>query len=464
MAFQKELLMWKNKYSTKVALEEMNGVCKNYEELYKDVLKYASWFQQQNQERIALLGGTSYAWLCHAYGALMAGKTVIVADPLLPVADIISLLSYTDVEIVYTDDDDKKLRNGIEEAGIAYELFLLLDEYQQEKQFVQKEDGDIIFFTSGTSGKAKGVVLPFESVYGNAKRLSESTAAGVDGNMYTPLPFYHIYATTMTLAFLHKGQTVCLGNPRHVLQELEYFKPAIMVMVSAMAEFLLKNHAIGEWGKLFAVAGAKCDKSLEVNAAEHGIQVQNLYGASETAGGIGLNHIGQGIERMKAAKGVQVFVESDGEIVIQTLGHMKEYYKNPEATAQVMRDGKIYLGDMGEAYEDGSFAPLGRKQDVIAMKNGNKLYCDEMDEELSSVAGVEEACVIYLDGKVIAAIVCDNSIEEEVVRKNLKQYNKKQPYFRKIDEIWIRKEALPRTRIGKLQRNNVMKEYGVKYL
>ena len=454
MAFQKELLMWKSKYSTKIALEEMNGACKNYDELYEDMLTYASWFQQQSQERIALLGGTSYAWLCHAYGALMAGKTVIVADPLLPVLDILSLLSYTDVELVYTDEDDKKLRVGIEEAGIGYELFTSLDEYQPEEEFVQKKDGDIIFFTSGTSGKAKGVVLPFEAVYGNAQRLSESAAAGLDGKMYTPLPFYHIYATTMTLAFLHKGQTVCLGNPRHVLQELDYFKPMIMVMVSAMAEFLLKNHAIGEWGKLFAVAGAKCDKSLEMNAAEYGIQVQNLYGASETAGGIGLSRMGQGIERMMAAKGVEVFVEPDGEIVIQTLGHMKEYYKNPEATAQVMRDGKIYLGDVGEAYEDGTFAPLGRKQDVIAMKNGNKLYCDEMDEELSAVTGVEEACVIYFESKVIAAIVCEDSYEEEVVRKNLKQYNKKQPYFRKLDEIWIRKEALPRTRIGKLQRNS----------
>lgn len=460
MAFQEELLEWKNKYGTQIALEEMAGVCKSYEELYDDVLRYAVWFRKQEQKRIALLGATSYAWLCHAYGALMAGKTVIVADPLLPVADIVSLLSYTDVELVYTDDDDKKLRNGIEEAGIAYEMFALLQESWSEEESVFERDGDIIFFTSGTSGRAKGVVLPFEAVYGNAQRLSESTAVGLDGKMYTPLPFYHIYATTMTLAFLHKGQTVCLGNPRHVLQELEYFKPAIMVMVSAMAEFLLKNEAIGEWGRLFAVAGAKCDKSLELSAAECGIQVQNLYGASETAGGIGLSRMGQGIERMATAKGVIVSVEPDGEIVIQTLGHMKEYYKNPQATAEVMRDGKIYLGDVGEAYKDGTFSPMGRKQDVIAMKNGNKLYCDEMDEELTAVDGVEEACVIYVDGKVIAAVVCEDGCEEEVVKKNLKQYNKKQPYFRKLDEIWMRKEALPRTRIGKLQRNYVIKEYG----
>ena len=93
------------------------------------------------------------------------------------------------------------------------------------------------------------------------------------------------------------------------------------------------------------------------------------------------------------------------------------------------------------------------------MKYGNKLFCDDMDEELTAIDGVEEACVIYSEGKVIAAVVCVSGTEEEGVRKNIKQYNKKQPYFRKLDEIWMRKEPLPRTGIGKLKRNAVVTEY-----
>lgn len=459
MLFQRELLTWKNKYGSRLALQEMCGIRKTYDDLYTDVMKYAMWFHLDKRQRIAIMGATSYAWLCHAYGALVAGKTVIAVDPLLPADDIAALLKNTDVETVLTDEEDRKLRKTIEDAGIEYCLYLKDEEIPNHMLQEELEEGDIIFFTSGTSGKAKGVVLPFEAVYGNAQNLSEGTAIGIEGNMYTPLPFYHIYATTMTLVFLHKGQTVCLGNPRSVLKEVEYFKPAVFVVVSAMAEFLMENDGVGEGAQLFAVAGAKCDKSLEQKALECGIQVQNLYGASETAGGIGLSRIGQGIERMAAAKGVEVTIEEDGEIVIQTVGHMKEYYKNPEATAEVMRDGKIYLGDVGEAYEDGTFSPLGRKQDVIAMKNGNKLYCDEMDEELTAIDGVEEACVIYSEGKVIAAVVCVSGTEEEGVRKNIKQYNKKQPYFRKLDEIWMRKEPLPRTGIGKLKRNAVVTEY-----
>lgn len=460
MALIRELLNLSNKYDTRVAFEEMNGVTKTYRELYEDVVCYGNYMSKDSHQRIAILGGTSYQWLCHAYGAIVAGKTVVVADPLLPIDDIVSLLTYTDVEEVFVDEEDKKLRAGIEEKGIVYRTYVQAQEELCDEHLQQ--DGDMIFFTSGTSGKAKGVVLPFAAEYENAKRFEKAVATGMDlkedMKMYTPLPFYHIYATTMALVFLYKGKTICLGNPRRILQEIPYFKPAVFVMVSTMAEYLLKSGILDENAKLFAVAGAKCEKSLQIEAAKHGMMVQNFYGASETAGAIAASIPGQDVERMLPVDGVQVFSENGDEIAIATCGHMTEYYKNPEATQEVMQNGKIYLGDVGQFFEDGMFSPIGRKQDVIAMKNGNKLYCNELDEELSAIEGINDACVIYEDGKVIAVVVTTET-DNDIVKKNIKAYNKKQPYFRKIDEIWFREESLPRTSIGKLKRKQVTEEY-----
>lgn len=463
MSFLRKLDSWKNDFAGRVALVH-DGVEKSYEQLYHDVLSYAVYVKQLvSQERIAVLGATSYQWLTFAYGALVAGKTVIAVDPLLPVADIVSLLTYTDVEVVFSDEDDRKLRAGIEDTGMGFELFEKVAsvglEAEIERGLLEAEDGDIIFFTSGTSSKAKGVVITFEAVYENAFRLAQSVALGLDGTVYTPMPFYHIYANTMTLGFLSKGQTVCIGTPRRIQQELEIYQPQICVIVSTMAEYLLNNGMVPKSTRLFTVAGAKCEKRLEIQAAQAGVDVQNLYGASETAGGIALSRQKQGIEYMLPANGVRVVLEEDGEIAIETMGHMKEYYKNPQATAEAMRDGRIYLGDMGQSFEDGSFSPIGRKQDVIAMKNGEKLYCEELDEELSQIDGVAEGCVLYTDGRIVAVVVMDGSLEPEQVRKNIKAYNKQQPYFRKIEDMWIRKEPLPRTKIGKLIRRFVMDEY-----
>lgn len=459
MSFQRELLEWKNKYGSRIAIQEMCGTSKSYEDLYTDMLTYAKWFWKDNHKRIAIMGQTSYKWMCNGYGAIIAGKTVVAVDPLLPVDDIVTLLKNMDVEAVFTDEEDKKLRKAIEEAGIVYHAYLKEEELNDGLLEEESKDGDIIVFTSGTSGKAKGVVVPFQDVCDNSAVLMEDIAAGVDGNMYTPLPLYHMYATVCVLAYLYKGKTVYLGNPRKIIEELAHFKPAVMVVVSAMVEFLLKNNAVGDWAKVFTVAGAKCDKSLELKTSEYGIRLQNIYGASEIAGVIALNSLDRGIERLAPLKDVEVTLEDEGEIAIKAPFHLTEYYKNPEATNEVMRNGKIYLGDIGEAFEDGTFSPLGRKKDMIAMSNGNKLYCDEMDEELTAIDGVEEACVIYSCGKIIAVVVCAADAEEDAVKKSLKQYNKKQPYFRKIDGIWMRKEPLPRAGLGKLKRNVVLNEY-----
>lgn len=466
MALLEELKTLSSRYNTYIAFKEMNGLQKTYTEFYEDVMYYAYYMKNEKYNRIAILGGTNYGWLCYAYGAIIAGKTVVAADPLLPVDDILSLLEYADVEAVYADERDRKLEAALSTPYYMYDLSektkAISDDLEQE--LFNSSEGDIIFFTSGTSGKAKGVVLPFAAEYENAKRFEKGVGIGMDldienaGTMYTPLPFYHIYATTMTLVFLYKGKTICLGNPRRIIEEIAYFKPTVVVGVSSLAEALLKNGKLEKSVKLFAVAGAKCEKSLESEAAKHEVMIQNCYGASETAGAIAYSIPGQDIERMIPVDGVKVFREESDEIVIEASGYLKEYYKNEQATAELNRNGKLYLGDIGIFYEDGTFSPIGRKQDIIAMKNGNKLYCNEIDEELSKIENVKEACVIYVDGKVIAVIVTDDE-DMAVVKKQIKAYNKKQPYFRKIDEIWMRKFELPKTNIGKLKRKEVTEQY-----
>lgn len=466
MALLEELKILSSRYNTQPAFREINGLQKTYSEFYNDVMHYAYYMENEKCERIAILGGTNYGWICYAYGAIAAGKTVVAVDPLLPVEDILLLLDNTDVEAVYADEHDTKLEALLK---LPYYLFDMAEENKnicdnQEAELLKIPEGDIIFFTSGTSGKAKGVVLPFAAEYENAKRFEKGVGIGMDleiendGTMYTPLPFYHIYAMTMTLVFLYKGKTICLGNPRRIIEEISYFKPTVVVGVSSLAESLLKSGKLEKSVKLFAVAGAKCEKSLEQEAKKQQIMIQNCYGASETAGAIAYSIPGQDIERMIPVEGVKIFKESADEIVIETLGHLKEYYKNEHATSELIRNGKIYLGDIGIFYEDGTFSPIGRKQDIVAMKNGNKLYCNEIDEELSALENVKEACVIYVDGKVIAVVVTGDE-DIAVVRKQIKAYNKKQPYFRKIDEMWFRNHELPKTNIGKLKRKEVVKQY-----
>lgn len=123
-----------------------------------------------------------------------------------------------------------------------------------------------------------------------------------------------------------------------------------------------------------------------------------------------------------------------------------------------MQKGCIYLGDQAALHEDGTWNILGRRQDMISMKNGNKLYYQEMDEELSQIEAVREACVLYTDDRIIAVIVA-NQEDQEQIRSRIKVYNKKQSYYRKIEDIWFRQDAFPRTSMGKMIRKNMIEEY-----
>lgn len=447
---------WAESYSGRIAVEESNGYRITYREMAEVIRNHTGFYQDLQYDRIAVLGAASFAWFAHAYSVLAAGKTLIAPDALLPVEDMVTLLKYADTQVVYTDEKDRKLARALEQENIRYEVY---PQHIAERTAydIENEDGHIMFFTSGTSGRAKGVVVPFSALYANAFKVREWLASGYEGKVYLPMPTGHLYANFIALAFWNQGRTLCMGNPRHIAEEIVYFKPAVLSIVSSMAEYLLQNGQQGENTKVITVAGSRCERSLEELAAAQGIRMQNLYGASETAGAAAMSRIGDHVDHLTAVEGVSLFLE-DGELVISNPDCMTEYYKKPKETQEVLQKGCIYLGDQAALHEDGTWNILGRRQDMISMKNGNKLYYQEMDEELSQIEAVREACVLYTDDRIIAVIVA-NQEDQEQIRSRIKVYNKKQPYYRKIEDIWFRQDAFPRTSMGKLIRRNMIEEY-----
>lgn len=459
MSLQNELLWMKEMYGGQIAFKSLSEGNKTYEKFYEDVCKKADEIRAIKQTRLAVIAGNSYAWFCYVYGALCVGKTVIVMDALLPLNDLEILLNITDAEMVWTDEDDRKLRAMVEDVcGLKMQIFTEDFSGTVNWDEILWKDGEIIFFTSGTSSHAKGVVVPVQALYMKSRGLSEQLCPGMKGDVYTPLPLYHIYTDAMVLAYLYQGKSVCLGNPRKLSLEMEYYKPETIVAVPTIAEFIVKNDLLKDVVKVITVGGTKCEKYLEHHAKEKNVFIQNIYGSSEAAGVIALNLFGYGVDELVPAKGVEICWEEGNEILLRVVDRMKEYYKREDATNEVLKGDLLVTGDIGQQNANGTFTPLGRKEDVIAMKNGDKLYCNETDEMISRLEGIKEACVLYVDGRIVAVGVTDEE-NKVVAEKAIKEYNKKQPYFRKIEEIWIRTEALPRTRIGKLKRKETEKQY-----
>ena len=136
-----------------------------------------------------------------------------------------------------------------------------------------------------------------------------------------------------------------------------------------------------------------------------------------------------------------------------------EYYKDPEATAATLRDGTVHTGDMGYLDDQGRLHLIGRKKNMIVMENGEKVFCPDVDRELSALPGVKEAAVIYVDGRLIAVVALEKGATEEGILQSIATYNSLQPYYRRMRDTWIYGEKLPYTSSGKLHRSKLEREY-----
>ena len=109
--------------------------------------------------------------------------------------------------------------------------------------------------------------------------------------------------------------------------------------------------------------------------------------------------------------------------------------------------------------ENGKLHILGRKKNMIVMDNGEKVLCTDVDEALSALPAIADGAVIYKNKQLIAVVAPEKKVTEQQVEEAISEYNRMQPYYRRIKKIWIYGNALPYTSSGKLHRSRLEREY-----
>jgi long-chain acyl-CoA synthetase len=289
-------------------------------------------------------------------------------------------------------------------------------ELRRREAALQPGDLATIMYTSGTTGNPKGVMLTHDNLLSNALstwQLSEMTPDTVVLNW---LPFSHIYARTIDhYQALVGGVTVCLAESAETLvQNLEDVRPTNMASVPRFYEKVLTAVAsadAAETGRrLRKVFGPRIDwlssggapLPLPIAQAYHaaGLLLLQGYGLTESSPVISFN-------RKKHYKidtvglpipGVEVKIAGDGEIL--TLGPhvMKGYWNNPQATAEAVRDGWLYTGDLGELDADGFLKITGRKKELMVLSSGKKLVPTYIEGLLLSDPCIDQVAV-YGEGR-----------------------------------------------------------------
>jgi long-chain acyl-CoA synthetase len=415
--------------------------------------------------------------------------------------------------------------------GCGHWETVLAEETPSESLPIVERDLDepfMIVYTSGTTGNPKGVVLTARSLYQNVASAREVIEIRSDDHFLGVLPLYHMLAmmanfiiplwvgattTFLTVlepqkimkAFQEEGITIFFCVPqfyylvhRRIFGEIEkqsFLKRFLfnrLYRFSRFANYRLNWNAgkflftsiNGKFPELkfFGVGGARFDKEIVESFHYLGFKMVQAYGMTETAavstaavkGLEGLGSVGCALPHAK----LEINDPDDegiGEVLMAGDHIMQGYWKNPEATDEVLIDGWLHSGDLGYLDDDGYLYITGRKKDVIVLSSGKNIFPEEVEHAYESrcphikemcVLGVEDTSSSEEQEKLHAVIVPDFDYirsqkvvnTTDMIRYLMETISQQLPPYKRVRSFEIRRDPLPRTTTRKIKRFEVAQE------
>jgi long-chain acyl-CoA synthetase len=299
-------------------------------------------------------------------------------------------------------------------------------ELARREDTLRPDDLATVMYTSGTTGNPKGVMLTHGNLLSNTFAVLEVFPFGWDSVPFNWLPLSHIYARTVDYYLsVAAGTVLCLAESAEtVVQNLADVQPTHISAVPRFYEKVLAAVAAPDpatTGKrLRDVFGPRmmwrgsggAPLPVPVARAYHdaGVPVLQGYGLTESSPVITFNRPGRyKIETVGLPlPGVEVAIAPDGEILTRGPHVMRGYWNNPQATAEAIRDGWLYTGDLGRLDEDGFLSITGRKKELLVLSNGKKVVPTFIEGLLLADPCIDQV-VVYGEGRsYLTALVVPN--------------------------------------------------------
>lgn len=469
---------------------------------------------------VAIIGENSYEWII-AFFANLLGKIVSVPlDPKLPAEDLAVQLNESECKAIFYSEYYAPTVEKIKEIGASMDTYLYIPDFQKyidegEKLLadgyteykdvvVSPDDLATIVFTSGTTGKSKGVML----THGNlASVVTSSCKCFQGGNSVGFLPLNHTFSWVATIfaAFIIITYGYICVDIKNLVKDFQTHHPQNFSGVPLVVEtiykrvwktarktgreevlkkgikisrFLLKfgidvrrklfaqvHEQLGGNLKYIIVGGAALDPEYEQGLYDLGIQVLNGYGITECSPAVTTNtmenHKSGSVGRPLPCNEIKINDPDEdgvGEIYVRGSNVMRGYYKDPEATAEAFDNGWFKTGDYGRIDEDGFLFFVGRKKNLIITNNGKNVSPEELEDKLSQRCHAIHEILVSQEGNKIVAEVYpyyeDYGKEaDQLIKDAVNQFNRDMPRWKNIDRLDFRTEEFPKTTTLKIRRN-----------
>ena len=383
------------------------------------------------------------------FAANAAGLQTVLLDPSVDDDVLIRLVQLTDADAVYGDEELKEMLAPYLTKGIPDETDAAVT-HPSDRKSVRCDR--ILFFTSGTTQSSKAVVLTGKSLCSSAWNGSQMLPLHECDTLLCVLPLNHVFGFVCGLLWgLSCGACVALGSGlRGMFTDFPKYRPTAVSVVPALLAFLLQNRLINPELKTLLIGAGDCPEKLILAAKAAGLSVSFGYGLTETSSGIAISTGGDPYA-LAVCPDDKITIAEDGEILIEApTCIMQGYYKDPDSTAAVLKDGVLYSGDLGYLDEDGKLHVTGRKKEMLVLPDGTKIFLPEYEAKLASVLGQGDFAVTLKEGWPVL-IICTEGSKEELVKK-LRPVMDTLPRGQQLTDVIIVNEPLPRTATGKIRR------------
>ena len=467
---------------------------KTYIQLKEDSEKFSAVLKALGEEgkHIALTGMTSYEWIIAYFGIVNSAGVAVPLDVSLPAEEMCELIDRADATVLVIDEIRADVLSIVKEKCPRLKYIISMQKKEEEngilsfwqltnaqspgfETMIEPDMLATIMYTSGTTGKSKGVMLSHRNLAENATCLDMKFEER--SVLLSVLPIHHAYCLTMDiLKGFDSGSTICINDSlMRMGKNIKLFKPNIILMVPLMIETMakkleaaeglppeiVKKEVFGEQLKYICSGGAYLPPAMLDLFKKYDIDILQGYGMTECAPVISTTvywnirkgTVGQLIPNCEAK-----VVEE--ELWVRGSSVMQGYYKMPEETAETLVDGWLRTGDLGYVDEDGFVYLTGRKKNLIITKNGENVSPEELENKIGEHRMICEILVRESEGVIEAEIFPDMEYMETKkitdiqgeLQKIIDEYNVTAPAYKRVYRLKVRDTEFVKTPSKKIKR------------
>ena len=364
------------------------------------------------------------------------------------------------------------------------------------------EELAIINYTSGTTGYSKGVMLPYRSIWSNVAYCFEMLPVKAGDHIVSMLPMGHVFGMVYDFLYgfsagAHIYFLTRMPSPKIIAQSFAEIKPRVISCVPLIVEIIIKKDILprvdSKIGKLLLkvpivndkikslarqaameifggnfdeiiIGGAPFNAEVEAFLKKIGFPYTIAYGMTE-CGPIICSSRWETLKLAscgKATTRMEVRIDSPdpkthaGEIVCRGMNMMLGYYKNPEATAQIIdANGWLHTGDLGTIDDEGYVTVRGRSKNLLLTSSGQNIYPEEIESKLNNMPYVAESLIVLQHDKLVALIYPDfddafaHGLQQadiiKVMEANRVELNQQLPNYSQISKVKIHFEEFEKT-------------------